>query len=567
MTSSLRPSGKGRADFDTDALWQGKQDEAIAELIMICVGQAEGQQLRTMILAIFSVALLSSAPIHATPPPLTCNDLVTAAEREDQDIAERRGARLANVKGEELKSPEDLRDIVNKPGIEATIIVGGQFKGWDFSGSRLQQTCFVDADLSDSNWNGAIIQAPAFVRTNLTNANFVDADISQVRFSNADLTGANMREAQLRYGKFTGGWFEGGVAGWTLDGADMTGFVFDCGITVPDGCPVYQGGESMSARGTEFSRATLHSFGLFRIDVEDAILDRTIIDPDQLPDLRGANFRGDIILRGGDVNISITPTEVSSLLEAWLNQQVTASNPSFDCSDARSKVEEEICGEYADSLRRLDRDVATLYKRARAVEPETRKSQFVWLNQRNSCNTEEYAIDCIRDSYSQRKGQLLGMLGETDWLEKGQEALFVDEVLALPDDYQDSDLYRRIATVLAGSSMTEILVQRDDDGLYNIAGSAVGANAHLCSLRAEKLYLDTQSGWYIPVSEGPAVPIFRIMDGRLEVYKNGRPDYKKDSGALDFLSCGMRASFPETVRIAVDEAIMERVRKSFAEQM
>lgn len=566
MISSTRPSGKGRTDFDTDALWQGKQDEAIAELIMISVGQMGGLALRTIILAIVAFALFSSVPIRATPP-LTCNDLVIGAERDGQIISEQRGPRLANVKGEELNSPEELRDIVNTPGIEATIIAGGQFSGWDFAGYKLQQTCFVDGDLSDSNWTGATIQAPAFIRTSLNNANFSRADMSHVRFSNADLTGANMRDALLSFGKFTGGWFEGGIAGWNLDGANMSGFVFECGITVPDGCPVYQGGDPMSARGTDLSRATLHSFGLFRIDVEGAILDETIIDPDQLPDLRGANFQGDVVLRGGAANVSISPAEASALLEAWSDQQVTASNPSFDCSDAHSKVEEEICGEYADGLRLLDRDVATLYKRAKAVEPKVRNSQLAWLKQRNTCNAEEYAIDCIRSSYSERKGRLLGMLGETDWLQKGQDALFVDEVLAFPRDYPDSDLYRKIAPALAGSSLTQILVRRDDDGLYSIAGSAVGANAHLCSLRAEKLYLDTETGWYIPVSEGAAVPIFRIMGGRLEVYENGRPNYETDSGALDFMSCGMRASFPETLRIAVDETTMERVHKSFAEQM
>ncbi|MEO9470336.1 pentapeptide repeat-containing protein [Parasphingorhabdus sp.] len=534
---------------------------------MIGVGKAKGQALRTIILAIVAFALLSSAPIRATPPPLTCNDLVIAAERDGQDIAGRRGVKLANIKGEELNTPEELRETVNRPGIEATIITGGQFKSWDFSGYRLRPTCFVDADLSESNWAGATIQAPAFVRTNLRNSDFSHADISHVRFHNADLTGANMRDAQLGRGKFTGGWFEGGIAGWIVDRANLQGFIFDCGITVPDGCPVYQGGDPMSARGTDFSGATLHSFGLFSIDVEGAIFDETIVDPDQLPDLRGANFQGDLVLRGGAAYVSVSPAEASALLEASSDQQVIASNPSFDCSDARSKVEEEICGEYADGLRQLDRDVATLYKRAKAMEAKVRKSQLAWLKQRNKCNAEEYAIDCIRSSYSERKGRLLGMLGETNWLRKGQDALFTDEVLALPGDYRDSDLYRKIAPVLAGSSMTQILVQRDDDGLNSIAGSAVGANAHLCNLRAEKLYLDTDTGWYVPVSEGPVIPIFRIMDGRLEVYKNGRPDYEKDSGVLDFMSCGMRASFPATLRIAADDATMEQVRKSFAEQM
>ena len=114
--------------------------------------------------------------------------------------------------------------------------------------------------------------------------------------------------------------------------------------------------------------------------------------------------------------------------------------------------------------------------------------------------------------------------------------------------------------------MTEILVERGEDGLYAIKGSAVGANAHLCSLSAVHLYFDKASGWYIPVSEGPAVPIFRIFDGRLEIFANGKPDDEKYPGAGDFMSCGMRASFGETVRMDAGKDVIQRFRKSLAEE-
>ena len=114
--------------------------------------------------------------------------------------------------------------------------------------------------------------------------------------------------------------------------------------------------------------------------------------------------------------------------------------------------------------------------------------------------------------------------------------------------------------------MTEILVERDDNGLYAIRGSAVGANAHLCSLSASHLYFDRKSGWYIPVSEGPAIPIFRIFDGRIEIFAGGRPDYEQYPDASDFMSCGMRASFGETIRIDADEALIRRARQSLSEE-
>jgi len=115
--------------------------------------------------------------------------------------------------------------------------------------------------------------------------------------------------------------------------------------------------------------------------------------------------------------------------------------------------------------------------------------------------------------------------------------------------------------------MTEILIERASDGLYAIKGSAVGANAHLCSLSASHLYFDKASGWYIPVSEGPAIPIFRIIDGRLEIFADGKPDYEKYPEAADFMSCGMRASFGETIRLDAGEEVIERYRKSLNEVM
>jgi len=120
---------------------------------------------------------------------------------------------------------------------------------------------------------------------------------------------------------------------------------------------------------------------------------------------------------------------------------------------------------------------------------------------------------------------------------------------------------------MAGASMTEILVERGKDGLYTIEGRAVGANAHLCSLSASHLYFDKASGWYIPVSEGPAIPIFRIFDDRLEIFASGKPVYGKYPEADEFMSCGMRASFPETFRINPGPDLIESYRKSLSEEM
>jgi len=516
-----------------------------------------------LILSILGVNLMIS-PASATSSPPSCADLAIAADQAGKDLTDSPSGR---VDGATLANVDALKDAVNQQEVAATIIVGGKFQGWDFSDLTLQSACFVDSDLSESNWSGATISGAAFVRTDLEGSNFQAANIAHVYFDNSNLKDADATGADLSGGKFGGGWFEGSVEGWTIDGANLTGFRFDCGITVSDGCPVYQGGTAMSAKGTDFTGATLHSFGLYEVDLTAAILDRTIVGPGQLPYLAEAEFRGPIILRGGGTDVSLTAEEVQILLAANVQQKAAEARPSFDCAQASNKVEQEICGEYASDLRLVDRDIAALYQRAKAVDSGVRASQLAWLKQRNRCGAAEYASDCIRESYSLRKGKLLGLLGETDWLARGESALFVDDVLPLPATFRQSELFAKITPVLAGAAMTEILIERASDGLYAIKGSAVGANAHLCSLSASHLYFDKASGWYIPVSEGPAIPIFRIIDGRLEIFADGKPDYEKYPEAADFMSCGTRASFGETIRLDAGEEVIERYRKSLNEVM
>ena len=507
------------------------------------------------------------SPARATPPSLRCADLIVSADRAGKDIADHSDRRVVRVDGETLANPGALTSAVNRQGVEATIIVGGNFHGWDFSGLSLGLACFVDADLSQSNWSQARLSAPAFVRTNLEASNFQGANIAHVYFDNSNLKEVNARDANLSWGRFGGGWFEGSVEGWNIDGADLTGFRFDCGITVPDGCPVYQGGAAISAKRTNFTRATLHSFSLYNVALTGALLDQTIIGPGQLPDVAQADLRGDIIFRGGVEDLRLTAEEAQILLAENAGMKAVKDRPSFDCSKAAGKVEAEICGEYASDLRLADRDIAALYQRAKSVVSGVRASQLTWLKQRDLCAAKEYPSDCIRESYSLRKGQLLALLGETEWLAQGESALFVDDVLPLPASFRQSDLFAKITPVLVGASMTEILVERSDQGLYSIRGSAVGANAHLCNLSASHLYFDKASGWYIPVSEGPAIPIFRIFDGRLEIFADGKPDYEQYPQASGFVSCGMRASFGETIRIDADDALIESYRKSLNEEM
>ena len=471
------------------------------------------------------------------------------------------------IDGASIKTVSDFMRMTATREAGLKIISGGDFSGWDFSEIPLANICFDNSKLTNTNFSHVRAHGIGFIKSDLTGSNLRGAKMPGIMFRNANLADVVAQDADFSGGHFDGGWFEGSVEGWNIDRANMSGFVFECGITVPDGCPVYQGGKTMSAQGTDFSDAILHSFGLYDIDLTGAILDQTIIAPRQLPYLAQAEFRGAVILRGSGSDVPVAADEARYLLAETAGQKAVEERPSFDCARAGSKVEREICGEYASDLRAADREIASLYRQAKEHDAGVRASQRAWLKQRNLCGVAEYPSDCIRESYSARKGQLLGLLGEKQWLVRGEAALFIDDLLPLPAAVAGTELFARITPVLVGASMSEILIERGDDGLYSIKGSAVGANAHLCSIYASHLYFDKKSGWYIPVSEGAAIPIFRIWDGRLEIFADGRPDYEKYPEAGDYMSCGMRASLGETIRINASAELIERYRKSLNEQM
>lgn len=500
-----------------------------------------------IIVMVIGWPIAASANAGQNQPLLSCHAAMGDVWNEDKkDIP------IRKIDGNAIKDIAAFRRATGTRELGLKLVNGGNFSGWDFSDTPLDHVCFSETDLKGANLQGVKGSGAAFIKTDLTDANMQGAVLPRILFRNAKLTKVKAQDADFRGGHFDGGWFEGNVGGWNLDGANMQDFVFSCGITLDDGCPVYQGDDPVSARGADFTGATLHSFGLFDFAADGAIIKDTVIGPGQLPDLKKAEFQGDVILRGGQADVRVSASEARKILAAYEKRRTVDASPSFECAKATTKVEREICGEYASDLRAADRDLAWLFKQALARDPGVKRSQRSWIRQRDTCSSNKYPTDCLRNAYSQRKGELIGMLGERDWLKRGEKALFVDEALRLPADFRGSDLYRKIEPALAGASWTDIVVMRGEDGVYSIRGSSVGANAHMCSLSASNLYLDKKSGWYIPVSEGPAIPIFRYWNGNLEIFESGRPDYDDFPDASDYMGCGMRASFSQTIRMNVD---------------
>ena len=468
-------------------------------------------------------------------------------------------AQVRTVDGTRIGSPQDLARAVR----EGAIVQGGTFAGWTFSRIALSNACFVEADLSRTDWTDARAAGIGFIRSNLTDAVMTGIRAPGVLFRDANLANVRADKADFSNGQLEGGWFEGSVDGWVLDGADLSGFQFSCGITLSDGCPLYGSDRRISARGANLTRARLssfHRYGLTDIDLDGARLDRTEISPAQLASLKGRMISHPLVLVGGDMTLALSAAEAQALVDDAAIAASTAGGPSFDCAKAASPAERLVCQPDQTELADADRALARLFGEARKTRPALIAEQRQWLKRRDGCMSGEYPSDCLRSAYAERRGQLIGLLGERDWLARGEAALFIDDELPLSEAMRASPLFARIAPLLVQASMGHAYVERRADGLYAASGESVGANAHLCSLAAEGMRLDPATGWY-GVSEGEAKRPIRIIqiDGDwLRVFADGHPYGEEAEGSSDYASCGARAAFGPMRRIALPADVLKR---------
>ena len=137
-------------------------------------------------------------------------------------------------------------------------------------------------------------------------------------------------------------------------------------------------------------------------------------------------------------------------------------------------------------------------------------------------------------------------------------------------------LYRRLLPVVIDGADGRAVVRVNANGTIDAGGNAIGANAHLCSLWAEQIRLDPQTGWYSATPadnaqtparlRGRPVPVVRLIDDRLEVYRGGHADFEEDPRPGDYASCGARAGFDTMVRVPITAEEARALLDSFREE-
>ena len=450
------------------------------------------------------------------------------------------------IDGTALSSPDDLRTALEQASGRLTVLQGGSFAGGDLVdlGGSLAGACVIGTDLSQADLSGLILTGTGFIEADLTGANLAGAYLERVLLRTAKLEQADMSGAYLAEGRLDGGW-DGTVEGWHAFGAFMRGFVFDCGITIWDGCAPDRNGIDFS--GTYLEGADLASSGTGgAADFTRALLKGTAISPWQVLDFVEAGLDGSVLLTGGQQQVALAPDEFKELEQALKEGQGKADAPSFDCARARSSTERQICGPYESALRDLDRQMGQLYTIARARHADILRSQRAWLVERNNCESTE----CLREAYHERVLMLTAVAGPPPYPEAGETVSYYAATPPFPDPFRLSPLYARILPALKGAARQRVTLTRHADGSFAAEGEAVGANAHLCHLEAEWLQFDEESGWLSTFPPGkPPVPLLRLLGDRLFVYASGRPKWPEEEAIGEYVSCGMRAAFTPLQRL------------------
>ncbi|MBV7257959.1 pentapeptide repeat-containing protein [Erythrobacter crassostreae] len=459
--------------------------------------------------------------------------------------------------GAELHTPDMLRAALKRirssehsgAKTPVVLIARGNFDGWLFQGTNPDNlpVCFNQSSLAGSNWENADYPGVGFLQSDLTDANFRRARIENAIFHDSALTNAIMQDAFIKGGRFSGSWARS-VTNWDLSGSDLTQFVFDCGITIGDGCTLERDGIKFAYANLE--KADISSFPTWgTADFDGAVFKSTKIAPKQIRYLVGINPVGTIVLHGGNERSYLTKSHFQQLHALSKIVVEEKSEPSFQCSDARTIVEKLICGEYETRLRTLDRRMTFLYTNGWPHHSPGLQPQRAWLKERNKCED----ADCVETAYNDRINAVLAANGEPMFLDLGESAYFIPDTIGLPKSIIGSELYERIVPAVAGEAMASVRITRELDGTYSAIGQSIGANAHICSLSGTSLSFDSTSGWFSSTDEGSnSWPLFQIIRDELTIYKNGRFSDSRPENSSAFVSCGARAYFPDMQRIFYD---------------
>lgn len=431
------------------------------------------------------------------------SDLQKVSDNNDDEMVA-----ITNIKlyGENLSGLELTNLCFVKPDFAKTI--------WD--GAKGRSLIFYNANLEDSSWKAYDGETLTFQLSNLKNAVFTDGIFRGVKFDTSNIEKMNARNADLSNGSFSGNW-SSYLTDARFDNANMSGFQIKCGRTSYDICGQYS--KNVSFRGANLTNAIISIPYIDDLDFSNVTLKNTSIPLHLSTYLRDANILGPVKIiaapwnamrysgqNSGQYDIILSADEFKQLAPNIYPLHISAIQPSFDCGRAVTRTEMFICHvpRFSRSARFAiaDAELHRAYDAALAVNPRLVVSQRQWLKERDACldePKEEYEYEtCVGNKYRDRTELLWNMVKLDIDLAIGEKMIFVNAAEYMSESFRSTELFSKVAQVVAVSSWNYVVVERKANGRLYAEGHAVGSNGNLGGLfsPSQGLIYNEKSGCY-----------------------------------------------------------------------
>jgi uncharacterized protein YjbI with pentapeptide repeats len=421
----------------------------------------------------------------------------------------------------------------NTPPGQLIVIEGGDFSRQKIGAIDLSAVCFRGTKLVNTVWTETKGLGIGFINADLTNARFDRVEFDNILFRNSTLSNLMAAGSRFVFGQLDGGW-SNSIAGLNLDGAQLIGFRFLCGVTAADGCAFDR--KQLSMRGTNLSGASLSTFAFWDTSFDGAILNQTEIGIDQVTRFTAENIKGPITLRYGRNAVVVPATAFATLRKALSTADAGI------CSTPATAITKLACDSPSPELLRLYRDIELLEQRGAAASllSEEPKSYAAALD---GCTAKDAAAayDCAREAMNTWRNKLMLAIQKLQPLENGSRALYLSNDTNHLTVATETPV---ITPLLASVASSMVLAKKDSKGrIVDVRAAADDVAGHRCVVSDSLLKGKSAIGLSL-----------RIWSGGAEFSKQPTAISSLQTGA-----CNATVTSGPLVRVPISDADFDRL--------
>ncbi len=458
---------------------------------------------------VFAMAVsLPEAPTSA--PANSCQSLAGNLSGEGSSLP-------VALDGSQIKSSKQLNKLIRSlPYGSPIVIQGGDFSGWSLGlswrvgfGSKryLNNICFVDTKLANSNWVEAKASGIGFINVDLTDSVMDEAELPYVLFRNTTLKGLQAKGTDLSYGQLDGGW-NSSIANLNVEEADMTGFRFVCGSNENNGCPFDRSG--IKASRANLTNASIFGFSVLDADFTQARIEGIELGIEQLDQLNGAVALAPVRLRGGPF-MQVASAQEFNALRANRNSAIV---PDARCDAPKDPQLMVICSDPTRAMIAINDDIASLT----AGKLLDKKLVKKYTKGRQKCLKlkGDKQLPCLTKELTDWRQVLITSSPPPVWARQAGNIIFARSDLGINKNPVSSALWSRFGTIIIGSAPAFVAAKVDAAGRLTMRGKATGVDNEFCHFNVQNL---AYSGGVYGMPLVTQEPIVRDKKGRIETKK------------------------------------------------